>query len=52
MSITEDVRKYAEENGYGLDQVLDEGMAEMSDVFTSVNRELYSENYVDQKLDS
>uniref|UniRef100_A0A7S3TGH3 ThiC-associated domain-containing protein n=1 Tax=Strombidinopsis acuminata TaxID=141414 RepID=A0A7S3TGH3_9SPIT len=43
MSITEDVRAYAAEKGYGTDtaKAVEEGMAEMSSKFADVGRQVY-----------
>ena len=42
MRISEDVRKYALDNGYSLDQAIEKGMKEKSEEFTSQESELYS----------
>jgi phosphomethylpyrimidine synthase len=42
MKITEDVRKYAAENGYTEDEALQEGMREKSAEFTNKGAEIYS----------
>ena len=41
MKITEDVRKYAAENGYTEDEALQKGMREKSDEFTNQGAEVY-----------
>jgi phosphomethylpyrimidine synthase len=41
MRITEDVRQYAKEHGYGEEEVLEKGMAEMSQEFVSQGAEVY-----------
>jgi phosphomethylpyrimidine synthase len=42
MKITEDVRKYAAENGYTEDEALEEGMREKSAEFTNQGSEVYT----------
>lgn len=42
MKITEDVRKYAEENGYTEEDVMKRGMAEKSKEFAEAGNEIYS----------
>lgn len=48
MKITEDVRQYAAENGYGVDedteQVMQAGMAEMSEKYKELGNQLYLED--------
>jgi len=41
MKITEDVRKYADEHGYGEKEALEKGMAEMSKEFVDKGAEVY-----------
>lgn len=42
MKITEDVRAYAKENGYGVDEsVLQKGMNEMSEKYKEMGQQLY-----------
>jgi phosphomethylpyrimidine synthase len=43
MKITEDVRKYAEENGYGEEEVVSKGMEDMSKEFRAKGAEVYLE---------
>ena len=42
MKITEDVRKYAAENGFTEEDVLKQGMAEKSQEFAKAGNEIYS----------
>ena len=42
MRISEDVRKYALDNGYSLDQAIEKGNERKSEEFTSQESELYS----------
>lgn len=45
MKITEDVRQYAAENGYGVDEeVIQKGMEEMSEMYKSMGNNLYLED--------
>jgi len=44
MKITEDVRQYAAENGYGLEEVTKAGMEEMSDKYKEMGNKLYLED--------
>ena len=44
MKITEDVRAYAAENGYGVEEVAQAGMETMSEKFKELGNELYLEN--------
>lgn len=42
MIVTEDVRAYAEENGYGIDEsALQAGMEEMSEKYKEMGQQLY-----------
>jgi len=41
MKITEDVRQYAEENGYGVEEAATVGMAEMSEKYKELGNQLY-----------
>ncbi|GKY94515.1 hypothetical protein MPSEU_000417400 [Mayamaea pseudoterrestris] len=41
MKITEDVRQYAAEHGYGVEEALEKGMEEMSEEFQKVGSKLY-----------
>jgi len=43
MSITEDVRKYAEEHGYMEEAVLAEGMKQMSQEFVEAGSNVYEQ---------
>ena len=42
MRISEDVRKYALENGYSIDQAIEKGMKEKSEEFSNQKSELYN----------
>lgn len=45
MKITEDVRAYAEENGYGVaEDAIEAGMQEMSDKYKEMGQKLYLED--------
>jgi phosphomethylpyrimidine synthase len=46
MKITDDVRQYAKENGYGVadEAVLEKGMEEMSEKYKELGNNLYLEN--------
>jgi phosphomethylpyrimidine synthase len=44
MKITEDVRAYAAEHGYGVEEVAQAGMESMSEKFKELGNELYLEN--------
>jgi len=42
MKITEDVRAYAEENGYGVtEEAIEKGMEEMSEKYKELGNKLY-----------
>jgi len=41
MKITDDVRAYAAENGYGVPEALEAGMAEMSEKYKDLGNNLY-----------
>ncbi|MBL4847062.1 MAG: phosphomethylpyrimidine synthase ThiC [Planctomycetes bacterium] len=43
MKITQDVREYAEKNGYGDEQAIDAGMAEKAEQFRAAGGEIYLE---------
>lgn len=44
MKITEDVRQYAAENGYGVEEdVIQKGMQEMSEKYKEMGNKLYLE---------
>ena len=43
MKITEDVRAYAKEKGYGVDEAVEEGMAEKAEEFRQKGGQVYSE---------
>lgn len=46
MKITEDVRKYAAEHGYGVEQAITKGMEEKSAEFSSVRKTISGEQEV------
>ena len=46
MKITEDVRQYAKEHGYGIDEVIAQGMAEMGELYRTQGQQLYSKDFV------
>lgn len=41
MKITEDVRQYAAENGYGVEETAEKGMEEMSELYKNLGNKLY-----------
>lgn len=44
MKITEDVRQYAAENGYGVEESVEKGMEEMSEKYQKMGNKLYLED--------
>ena len=44
MKITEDVRQYAAENGYGVEDAVEAGMQEMSEMYKEKGNKLYLED--------
>ena len=45
MKITEDVRQYAIENGYGVEETTIKGMEDMSQLYKDMGNQLYSDKY-------
>ncbi|CAM9469034.1 unnamed protein product [Phaeothamnion confervicola] len=46
MKITEDVRQYAADRGYGAEEALAKGMADMGELYKETGRRLYAEDFV------
>ncbi|KAG5187996.1 ThiC family-domain-containing protein [Tribonema minus] len=46
MKITEDVREYAREHGYGIEAAIAAGMAEMGELYKEQGQQLYSKDFV------
>mmetsp|Transcript_11006 Transcript_11006/g.16402 ORF Transcript_11006/g.16402 Transcript_11006/m.16402 type:complete len:624 (-) Transcript_11006:64-1935(-) len=48
MKITEDVREYAKEHGYGIDEAIAQGMKEMGELYKEQGQQLYSKDFLDK----
>ncbi|CAM9808625.1 unnamed protein product [Ectocarpus sp. 4 AP-2014] len=48
MKITDDVREYAKEQGYGVEEALAAGMEKMGELYKQKGQQLYSEDFVEE----